>query len=44
MLSGKESLEDLEQMLEQAIKENDWFLVGRLEFRIEKLKKYLNRS
>ena len=44
MLSGKESLQDLEQMLEQAIKENDWFFVGRLEFRIEKLKRFPNRS
>jgi hypothetical protein len=44
MLSGKESLEDLKELLEQAIKDDDWFLVGRLEVRIDNLKKILNHS
>ena len=39
MLSGKESIETLEEMIKEAIEQDDWFLVGRLQTRLEKAKK-----
>ena len=44
MLSGKESAKTLKKMIKQAIEEEDWFLVGRLEVRLEKTKKIKDKS
>ena len=41
MLSGKESIETLEIMIKEAIEQDDWFLVGRLQARLEKAKKII---
>jgi hypothetical protein len=38
MLSGKESIETLQAMIKEAIEQDDWFLVGRLQARLEKAK------
>jgi hypothetical protein len=41
MLSGKESIQTLEKMIKEAIEQDDWFLVGRLQARLEKAKKII---
>jgi hypothetical protein len=38
MLSGKESIETLQTMIKEAIEQDDWFLVGRLQARLDKAK------